>query len=272
MTQPLISVIMGIYNCEDVLEDAIRSIQRQAYTNWELIMCDDGSTDCTYSVAEKFHKMDPDKYILIRNKRNVGLNHTLNRCLKLAKGKYIARMDGDDISLPTRLEKEVEYLEEHSECAIVGCPMILFDERGDYDVNKVLIDPDEKNIVCGNPISHATVLMRRDAVMSIGGYSEDKRTIRVEDVDLWIRLYAKGYSAHNLSEPLYKMRNDRNAYARRKYKYRINSVRVRYRGCKMFHLPLKYYLMSTRPMLIGLVPGSIRRIIKRGNKRNVNYQ
>lgn len=267
MNNPLVSIIMGIYNCESTLNEAIVSIQGQTYKNWELIMCDDGSSDNTYKVAAKYHKMNPEKYVLIRNRHNMGLNHTLNRCLNLAKGEYLARMDGDDISQPTRLEKEVHFLEEHKEYEIVGCPMILFDDKGDYGVTHLISDPDEKSVVCGNPISHATVVMRKDVILKIGGYSEDKRTIRVEDVDLWIRLYENGFKAHNLEEPLYKMRNDQNAYARRKYIYRINSVRVRHKGCRAFRLPIKYYLKSSRPMLIGLVPNRIRRIISQRNRK-----
>ena len=269
MGKPLVSVIMGIYNCENTLREAILSIQKQTYQNWELIMCDDGSTDRTYSIAAEYTNNNSHQIILIKNNCNLGLNRTLNRCLELSKGKYIARMDGDDISLPTRFEKEVAFLEKYEDFAIVGCPMVLFDEKGDYDINHVISNPDKKSIICGNPISHATVLMRKDAIMSVGGYSEDKRTIRVEDVDLWIRFYAKGYRAHNLKEPLYKMRNDRNAYARRKYRYRVNSVLVRYTGCRVFHLPVKYYLKASRPMLIGLIPNSIRRIIKQRNRKSV---
>lgn len=99
MYQPLVSVIMGIYNCEKTLKEAIISIQNQSYENWELIVCDDGSSDNTYSIAEEYQRSNPEKVILIRNECNMGLNFTLNRCLELARGKYIARMDGDDKSM-----------------------------------------------------------------------------------------------------------------------------------------------------------------------------
>ena len=100
--KPKISVIMGIYNCAETLDEAVNSILGQTETNWELIMCDDGSTDNTYVIAEKYVQQYPNKIVLIRNDKNRGLNYTLNRCLKKAKGKYIARMDGDDLSLSER--------------------------------------------------------------------------------------------------------------------------------------------------------------------------
>ena len=93
---------MGIYNCADTLAAAIDSILAQTYTDWELILCDDGSADRTYEVAEDYRSRYPEKIVLLKNERNMGLNYTLNRCLEQAKGAYIARMDGDDVSLPHR--------------------------------------------------------------------------------------------------------------------------------------------------------------------------
>ena len=110
-----VSIIMGIYNCADTLPEAIDSIVNQTYVNWELIMCDDGSKDTTYQIAEKYQKMYPDKIVLIKNEKNQGLNYTLNHCLQYVTGDYIARMDGDDLSLPTRLEKEVTFFENNTQ-------------------------------------------------------------------------------------------------------------------------------------------------------------
>lgn len=126
MNKPKISVIMGIYNCESTLDEAIESILNQTFTDWEMIMCDDGSSDGTYIKAKEYEKKYPGRFVVIRNEHNMGLNITLNNCLKLAKGEYIARMDGDDISLPQRFEKEVDILDNHPEFAIVSTPMIFF--------------------------------------------------------------------------------------------------------------------------------------------------
>ena len=93
---------MAIYNCASTLEEAIESILNQTYTNWELIMCDDGSSDNTYAVAKKYADKYADKIILIRNESNKKLPATLNHCLKYVTGEYVARMDGDDISAENR--------------------------------------------------------------------------------------------------------------------------------------------------------------------------
>ena len=97
-----ISVLMGIYNCEGTLREAIDSILNQTYENWELILCDDGSSDGTFAVAKEYQARFPDRIILLRNEENRGLNFTLNRCFKASSGEWIARQDGDDISLPGR--------------------------------------------------------------------------------------------------------------------------------------------------------------------------
>ncbi|MEO2261829.1 glycosyltransferase family 2 protein [Dorea sp. YH-dor228] len=89
---PTISIIMGIYNCAETLPESIESILNQTFTDWELIMCDDGSNDNTYHVAEWYASVYQNKIVLLKNEKNRGLNYTLNKCLEAVKGKYIARM------------------------------------------------------------------------------------------------------------------------------------------------------------------------------------
>ena len=113
-----VSIIMGIYNCAATLPEAIDSILAQTFSDWQLVLCDDGSKDNTYTVAKAYQEKFPDKIFLLQNERNMGLNHTLNRCLQVATGEYVARMDGDDISLPTRLERENAFLDAHPESSV----------------------------------------------------------------------------------------------------------------------------------------------------------
>lgn len=256
-----ISVIMGIYNCESTLENAIVSIQKQTYSNWEVIMCDDGSTDNTLQLAEKMAKTD-NRLIVIKNDENCGLNKTLNHCLKYATGEYIARMDGDDDCLPQRFEEQINFLEDHSEYAIVSTPMFLFDENGVWGKTSVPEKPQPRDVVCGSPICHAPVMMKRECMDKVNGYTENKRMLRVEDVNLWIKLYAAGYKCYNLQNPLYRMRNDKNAFQRRKYIYRINSTYVRLLGCRQMKLNFSCYLKAFIPMIKGLIPANFRRILR----------
>lgn len=259
---PKISVLMGIYNCADTLSQAIESIQNQTHTNWELIVCDDGSEDDTYHVAKRLAAEDR-RIVLLQNKQNLGLNQTLNHCLAAATGAYVARMDGDDDCLPDRFQKQVHFLESHPEFDFTSSPMILFDELGAWGRTRVPEYPTPEEVVTGTPINHAAVMIRKVAIDAVGGYTVDRRMIRVEDANLWIKLYANGSRCYNFQEPLYRMRNDQNALNRRKYIYRVNSVYVRLQGCKMLHLKPKYYLLACKPMINGLVPAKLRQFIRK---------
>jgi len=252
----MISILMGIYNCSATLPGAIDSILAQSCTDWELILCDDGSTDDTFQVAQRYQSQYPDKIKLLQNQQNMGLNRTLNRCLAAAEGEFIARMDGDDISLPQRLETELAFLTAHPEYAIVSCSMIYFDENGDWSTGGIMTEkPEPAQLVHGTIHCHAPCMVRREAMVQVGGYSEEKRLLRVEDWHLWLKLYAAGYRGYNLSQPLYKMRDDRAAYGRRKLRYRLNESYVSRLAVKTFHLPCRMKLYSLRPIIVGLLPG-----------------
>ncbi len=245
---------MGIYNCGKTLPQAIDSIIAQTYENWELILCDDGSSDDTYRVATYYQGKFPEKIILLKNEQNLGLNKTLNHCLAYATGDYVARMDGDDISLPQRFEKEVAFLDSHEEFAIVSTSMIYFDETGDWGQGSAIEKPEKTDFISGTPFCHAPCMVRAEAYRAANGYSTDPYTLRAEDYNLWFRLYALGYRGYNLQQPYYKMRDDMNAYHRRKFRYCLNEAHVRFTGYRMLHLPLKAYLYVLRPILVGLLP------------------
>lgn len=257
-----ISVIMGIYNCEKTLVQAVDAIRKQTYRSWELILCDDGSSDGTYQLAEELAEGDP-RIILLKNQSNLGLSKTLNRCLERAGGDYIARMDGDDDCHPERFARQLAFLQGHREFDFVSSAMLLFDESGVWGRKGVPEYPSIEQVVTGSPICHAPTMFRRSCFDAVGGYATDDNVLRVEDVELWIRLYGAGFRCYNIQEPLYYMRNDQNAYARRKYKYRVHSSMVRLKGCRRLHLAPRDYLKAMRPMMIGLIPGPIRRHLKK---------
>lgn len=265
-----ISVIMGIYNCEDTLSAAIESILNQTYSNWELIMCDDGSSDNTYMVAQDFKNKYPEKIILIQNEHNVGLNQTLNNCLKVATGDYIARMDGDDLCDPTRFEKELNFLLDHPEYAIVSTPMKYFDENGVFRIGIGGGEPDIKMIPLGTPFCHAPCMVKKEAYDAVGGYSVDDKLLRVEDWHLWIKMYSKGYKGYTMNEPLYLMRDDQNAVSRRKFKFRLNEAYVGRLAVKMLDLPKYEYVFTLRPIIVGLLPKWIYEILHRKNLNSSN--
>lgn len=254
MRSPKVSIIMGIYNCENYLSESIDSILNQTFQDWELIMCNDGSTDNTLNIAQKYKEMYPDKIIVIQNERNMGLNYTLNHCLSVARGEYIARQDGDDISVYNRLEKEVKFLDDNIDYAFIGTNMIFFDSNGDWGKTSAVNNPTKYNFIHGTPFCHATCVIRKQIFDVVQGYTVDEKLLRVEDYHLWFKIYSKGYKGHTLKECLYKMRDDRDATRRRTFKFRINEARVKYIGFKMLNIPYRKYIYIIRPILVGLLP------------------
>lgn len=166
-------------------------------------------------------------------------------------------MDGDDISLSQRFEKEFNFLEAHPEYDIVSVPMIYFDENGDFRTGKSNGEPALADFAKGTPFCHAPCLVRKKAYDAVNGYTVSEKRLRVEDWDLWVRMYENGFRGFNLDEPLYKMRDDRNAYARRKYRYRINEARVSVYAVKHLNLSIKNYIWCLRPLIVGLLPKPI---------------
>lgn len=251
-----ISVIMGIYNCASTLVEALDSLYMQTYQEFKIILCDDGSTDDTYQVAADYAAMH-DNIILVKNEKNMGLNYTLNHCLEYADTEFVARMDGDDISLPDRFEKEINFLDEHPEFAVVSGPMIYFDEQGEFRIGKGHGEIKKEDFIHGTPICHAPCMARTTAIKAVGGYSVDEKFLRVEDYHLWFKLFAAGYKLYSLREPIYRMRDDRNATARRNWKNRCNEAYVRHIGYKMIGLPWRTHVYCLRPILIYFMPQSL---------------
>lgn len=258
-----VTVIMGIYNCESTLGEAIDSLFEQSFDGWKLVMCDDGSSDNTFSVALEYQNKFPDKILLIRNDKNMGLNYTLNHCLQYVDTEYIARMDGDDISLPDRFQAEIDFLDKHPEYAIVSTPMIYFDEMGDFRTGSGNGEPDIKEFPKYSPFGHAPCMMRTTIMKELNGYSIDNKKLRVEDWDLWIRLYEKGYKGYNLSTPLYKMRDGRAAIKRRDMRSRLNEARIRISAVKKLKLPWYLYVYSLKPIILGMLPYRIYKLLHR---------
>lgn len=256
-----ISVLMAIYNCADTLPEAIDSLFHQTYDNFKLILCDDGSSDDTYKVAQSY----AEKYeniILVKNERNMKLAYSLNHCLKYADTEYVARMDGDDISLPTRFEKEINFLDKHPQYALVSTPMILFDENGDWGRTRLKEEPTKEDFRKGTPHSHAPSMIRTKVMQAVNGYTVEKRLERGEDYYLWYKIYKAGYQGYNLQEPLYKMRDDKDAMKRRTLRSGYDFVIVRRRMFKGLGISYSFFDIIT-PLLAALTPTFIKHKIRK---------
>ncbi len=253
---PTVSVVMGVYNNSTTLAKAVESIVSQTYTDWELIICDDASTDDSYQQACRLAQLDK-RITVLRNDHNAGCNMVLNRCLEEACGEYIAIMDSDDIALPTRLEKEVDILRNNPQYTIVGAALIHFNEKGDFMTLRYKERPRPTDFTYGITHAHPCCMIRRKALMEIGLYQSHRFMHRVEDYYLLARLYACGYRGYNLQEPLLRYRDDANSFARRTWRNRRNEVYTYYQAFRALRLPIWHYIKLLRPILVGMLPRPI---------------
>ncbi len=192
---------MSVYNGEKYLEQAVASILNQTFRDFEFIIINDGSTDSSLQILESY--TDPRLYII--NQENIGLTKSLNKGINIANGKYIARMDSDDVSLPNRLEKQVAYLDKNKDTICVGCLSIFIDSR-----NKIInYEQLSKKLFLnellpkGNAFSHGSAMFRRRDFLNIGGYREF--FTYVQDYDLWLRMLHIGRIAI-INNYLYRLR------------------------------------------------------------------
>ena len=268
---PLVSVIMGIYNCADTISEAIDSILAQTYTNWELIMCDDASTDNTYAVAKEYQEKYPDKITLIQNEKNSYLSYSLNHCLQYATGKYVARMDGDDISVPERFENQVKYLQEHIDIQLVGTAMQWFNDKN--GPTRIIYKPehtDKWTLHKEIPFHHATIMTYKTVYDSLNGYTVSERTRRAQDYDLWFRFFAEGYTGDNIHKALYLVREDESAIKRRTFKVRWNAYKTTRIGYRLLGYPKRWLVKAFFVALIkGLTPSFIQKAYRSKREKEI---
>ena len=208
INHPAVSVIMPVYNGATYLTEAIQSILQQTFDNFEFIIIDDGSEDRSVDIIKAFQKSDK-RVILKDNEENRGIVYSLNYGISIARGKYVARMDCDDISNHRRLENQVGFLERNPEIGVVGSKAYIIDEKGQIYAQ---IDVPERhfeifwNLFFQNPILHPSVMLRMDILQDISIYDECMSFS--QDYELWTRLIER-VSFHNIQKPLlyYRIHN-----------------------------------------------------------------
>lgn len=200
MNQPLVSVIIPVYNAEKYIRESISSIVNQTYKNLEIIVIDDKSSDNSIKLVEEF--ID-NRIVLIKNDVNLKQPKTRNKGLKIAKGKYIANMDSDDISDLHRIEKQVAYMERNLDVDICGGYAKLFGDVNNERVFKRPIEDEDIRIeaITGCPLIHPTVMLRASSIDKFQ-IQYDPNFKYAQDYELWSRLAFKNAKFHNIPEIL----------------------------------------------------------------------
>ncbi len=204
MNDPLVTVLMSVYNGEKHLAGAIESILNQTFKDFEFLIVNDGSTDSSRNIILSYND---SRMQLIDNATNIGLTRSLNKGLELARGTYIARMDADDISLPARFEKQIAFMESNKDVAVCGTCGFYIDHhgilRGDIQMN-LNYDDIYSNIFLKNQLMHGSVIFNRKVIQSLGMY--DETYTNAQDYELWLRVLMNGYKIHNINDRVYYYR------------------------------------------------------------------
>ncbi len=222
--QPLITVGMVFFNTEKPMADAIKSVLMQTYSDFELIMIDDGSSDNSYAVAEQFSKLDSRIKLMPKEGGNKGVGYRLNQITDLAKGEYIVRMDADDIMLPEKIEKQMEVLLADESIELIDCPAVYVIDVDSTPVGKRKINDISdltlaKILKCRTVFFHPTVIAKTSWYKK-NRYNEDFK--RGPDFELWCRIFGNTKYAR-LEEPLFIYREGRVSI--RNYKISSESYR-----------------------------------------------
>ncbi len=212
MKNPKVTVLMSVYNGEKYLQEAIDSILGQTFKDFEFLIINDGSTDKTAEILESYN--DP-RIRIINNEKNIGLTKSLNKGLKLARGKYIARQDADDISLPERLKTQMLAMEKGRQNGVIGCDVIIIDEDGN-EIKKVMIPRINLNnyLKKKNCLAHGSLFISKKTLQDVGNYNDEM--FFAQDYDLLLRISTK-YDISFAGDFLYKLRRNKDSISYKKY-------------------------------------------------------
>lgn len=199
---PLVSILMPVFKTAPYLREAMDSMLAQTFTEFELIVLDDCSPDNAEEILDAF---DDPRIVRYKGEKNVGLSNVLNVGIGMARGKYIARMDSDDVSLPQRLQVQVDYLEKHPDVDLVSVGMRLFGAKEGTWIRELNPEKVKIEALFHSPVLHASSVWRKDAFEKLGLHFRQEM-VPAEDYDLWTRAMLKGLKLVNLPEVLYEYR------------------------------------------------------------------
>lgn len=233
---PVVSILTAVHNDDKFLASAAASVLAQTYTDFEWIIVDDGSADLTPYILKTLAEQD-DRISVITNTQNFGLTKSLNIGLAHCRGSYVARMDADDIALPNRLQKQLDFLERNPNVAACGSLGVYIDEAekeiGPKDL-PTTYETIKNKFLWNNQFIHSSLFFRKDILDNMGGYNEAFKT--AQDYELMMRI-AAAYPVVNLSDRLIKWRVRRGSISWKSKRQEIDGIRVRWRAIMQFGYP-----------------------------------
>jgi glycosyltransferase involved in cell wall biosynthesis len=250
--EPLVSVVMPVYNADRYLPESIESIFSQTLTNFELIIICDSPTSETIQIMSNFQKRDSRMHVIFQDR--AGLIASLNKGIQVARGKFIARMDADDVSIPDRLQKQVLFMDQNPECSLVSSHIEFIDETGKFsgfwksDIRAKTTREIKKRLPFKNCIAHPTVLIRSTVMKK---YAYDPNQKKSEDYDLWLRMASDNLNLGKIPEVLVKYRKHQSSVSKKvvpvslriKCKLKYIKGQILQRKFSRFNLNVLFYLL-----------------------------
>ena len=254
---------MSVYNGSNFLDQAIDSVLKQTFTDFEFIIVDDTSTDSSLEIISNWALKD-SRIKIIKNNQNLGLTKSLNKAIGQASGEYLARIDVDDICYPERLEKQVNFLDVNQNCALVGSwAEIINDKNDELRTIKYPTAPSDlkKDLIKYNPFFHSSVMMRKKALAEVGLYDESFRF--AQDYELYFRI-AQKYDIANIPSILIKYREVRDSITISKNREQIGFViKAKLKVLHSGQYPKWCYIYIIKSYFAWLLPVEIKRFIKK---------
>lgn len=257
----MVSVLMSSYNGAQTIDRAIKSILNQTYRNFEFIICDDGSTDATLRHIKYFANLD-HRIKIIHHSVNKGLQVSLNDCLYISKGSLIARMDDDDYSYRTRFQQEIDFLQNHQQIAFVGVNEFVTTNNIIYGQEILPKFPSKMQLFRRVPFSHPAIMIRASVLKNNHGYSTSPKYYKVEDYELWLRLYSKGYYGANIQKNLFEYNINLHNHSHKYHQY-LNTSLLLLHYRKKLNIGIKGYFWIFLPLLKMLIPVFIGNLLYR---------
>ncbi len=262
MKKPKISVIMGVYNADEkLLALAINSILTQTFQDFEFIICDDASNNGTSLWLRQYAARDK-RIRIITHKENKRLATSLNDCIKVAQGDFLARQDADDISDPTRFEKQLRFLDKYPKIDFVGSNCALYaPDKGVFDQRFMPEFPQPRDFLFNSPFIHGSLMFRRSCLNTSCCYRVCRWTNRTEDYDLFMDMYSKNFRGANLQENLYTYcySTDQHRIA---MNYRVDEMVIRYNGFRKMGLLPKGFPYVVKPVMLGAMPHQVVSLLR----------
>lgn len=260
MTLPAISVVMAVYNCDPWIAEAVTSVTRQTFADFELIVVDDGSTDQTAARLEQ----ERDSRLKVIKQPRAGQTPALNRALGMATAPLLARMDGDDVALPERLARQAAFLKSHPEVGLLGTGGHEIEPSG--AIVSTVVPPAEdkairRTLIRRNPFIHSSVMMRRAVLDAVGLY--DERFAVAQDYDLWLRMSRVTRMA-NLPEPLVLRRLAPGRLSSARDTARLgDDMTVKLRALRRRDYPFWCAVFLAKPLVGLALPLPVRQLLRR---------